>query len=329
MPHEDQFTATGPAFSGAGFPDAAFSTNRVLSNMTYGVNVQGSACGVLGASLKPSDMDRAAPEPNTGVCGLGNGFGVYGAGNTTVGVYGETGYGVSGVYGKGLKTGSAGVVGISKVKSPVPDSSSPSGYRYENMEEVGGTGVIGAANGGKGFGVIGLSVKKIFDDTNRTPIPEVGYNKPGENGQLSSFQDLDNGTGVLGMSGLGEGVLGMSEKGTGVWGSSKEGAGVAGQSATGRGGVFGSGKFRAQVHLVPDKQEGPTPVLPKDGKVGDLILIHNTFRIDVPKDANPVVDVCSLWLCIPQAGVGGHNSNTWRKIELGSTVIGTGIPPTT
>ncbi len=61
MPHDDQFTATGPAFKGAGFPRAAFSTGSQGTDSTYGVNVQGSECGVYGESVNthgPRDIEN-------------------------------------------------------------------------------------------------------------------------------------------------------------------------------------------------------------------------------------------------------------------------------
>jgi hypothetical protein len=82
MAHDDQFTATGPAFTGAGFPRAAFSTNRVGTDSTYGLNVQGSECGVYGESgLKNSSRDSpTSSTENVGVCGVGLTYGVFGRG---------------------------------------------------------------------------------------------------------------------------------------------------------------------------------------------------------------------------------------------------------
>lgn len=320
MPHLDQFTATGPAFSGAGYPYAAFSTNREGTDSPYGVNVQGTVCGVYGESLISSPLNRATPEhySKIGVCGMGNDFGVYGAGNTRVGVYGESENGACGVYGKSLKTKSAGVTGIGQIQRTVPDSSAPYGVRAVDAETVGSTGVIGAGEGGKGFGIIGLSVKDITVNEavpgGRTPTLDVRIDK---DGLPTTNKELDNGVGVLGMSGWGPGVFGFSENGIGL----------LGRSAIDRGGTFESGKFKAQVRLVPDKQKSKTgiPELPKRGKVGDLFLIRNTSDIEHPEDVPPV-DVCSLWLCIPQQGEDSKSeySNTWQRIQLGSTVIGTG-----
>jgi hypothetical protein len=84
MAHEDQFTATGPAFEGAGFARTAFSTGREGTDSTYGVNVQGSVCGVYG-EIGGSSTNREA-EIRAGVCGVGHDYGVFGKGLTEAGV---------------------------------------------------------------------------------------------------------------------------------------------------------------------------------------------------------------------------------------------------
>jgi len=48
--HSDQFTATGPSNTGAGFPRAAFSTTGGPDTGEYGVNVKGGKCGIFGCS---------------------------------------------------------------------------------------------------------------------------------------------------------------------------------------------------------------------------------------------------------------------------------------
>lgn len=80
MAHEDQFTATGPAFTGSGFPRAGFSTNRAGADFTHGVNVQAKRCGVYGESVKVSSGRESSVE-GVGVHGFGENFGVFGNGN--------------------------------------------------------------------------------------------------------------------------------------------------------------------------------------------------------------------------------------------------------
>jgi hypothetical protein len=59
-----------------------------------------------------------------------------------------------------------------------------------------------------------------------------------------------------------------------------------------------------------------SPRLPKDGTIGDLLLIQNT----VVSAGLPVSDSCSLWLCVPApTSIRAH----WREIKLGNVVRGT------
>ena len=89
MAHDDQFTATGPAFTGSGFPRAGFSTNRAGANFTYGVNVQGSRCGVYGECVLGGSGRRESDVEGVGIYGFGERFGVYGNGNRGIaGVFG-------------------------------------------------------------------------------------------------------------------------------------------------------------------------------------------------------------------------------------------------
>src|SRR5215211_4413722 len=95
MAHDDQFTATGPSFAGSGFPRAAFSTNA--DDMTYGVNVQGSRCGVYGESVRVS-AQRESSVDGVGVYGFGESFGVMGNGNRGLaGILGENNRGRMGL----------------------------------------------------------------------------------------------------------------------------------------------------------------------------------------------------------------------------------------
>jgi hypothetical protein len=137
-----------------------------------------------------------------------------------------------------------------------------------------------------------------------------------------------SGTGVLGVSGTGfsgitpqnmpgNGVLGASGTGAGVFGKSDEGIGVYGQSTQGRGGVFECSKTVAQVRLVPVEQGNRVPALPKEGKVGDLLLLRNTIFVGNDILANS----CSLWLCIPRDST--DNSDMWQEVALGQVVRGT------
>lgn len=251
MAHDDQFTATGPAFTGAGFPRAAFSTNRKGTDSTYGVNVQGSECGVYGESVDASGQSqRETPEVKTGVCGIGEDYGVFGEGRTVAGVRGDA------------KNDSViGVVGMSKNKQTPQDF------------YAGGIGILGATESMGGFGVVGLSARSLTL-THANQVAHPGRDP--ETGNVSlNHMELGPGTGVFGASGIfppgalgratgvygvggtgvagsgvtagvegecdsGFAVVGRTRAGVGVEGDSDSGTGVVGRSTSGAGGFFTS-----------------------------------------------------------------------------------------
>jgi len=255
MPHDDQFTATGPAFAGAGFPRAAFSTNRVGTDSTYGVNVQASECGVYGECVKTAPAtDRRTPKSGTGVTGVGDENGVFGRGRAVAGVHGEA-----------QNFSAVGVVGVSKDKRRPPD------------DNASGIGVLGATESLRGYGVVGLSIDALgLTDSKQLPRlgrdPETGRptlpdeflgnlgGGTGVYGETGIFPKgaLGTSTGVFGVGGTGvvgvgfrEGVHGLSDTGvavlgqcshigTGVEGNSELGPGVVGKSTDGVGGFFNS-----------------------------------------------------------------------------------------
>jgi hypothetical protein len=234
MAHDDQFTATGPAFTGAGFERAAFSTGRVGTDSTYGVNVQGSICGVYGESVNTfPPTNRTTREDRTGVCGVGDNYGVFGKGRTTAGVHGENDASGSGVFGLAQDVGAIGVAGISQVKNPNP----------EVKKTAEGVGIVGATESGKGFGVVGLSVDSLTL-TEPTTVPRPAQDI---NGQVVLPNNLGSGIGVLGASAAGTAVFAVSGTGNGVEANSTSGAGVIGRSTSGVGAFFTSFSKEAVV----------------------------------------------------------------------------------
>ena len=260
MAHEDQFTATGPAFTGSGFSRAGFSTNRAGADFTYGVNVQGERCGVYGESVRGGSGKREADVEGVGIYGFGENFGVYGNGNRGIaGVYGGHNRGGVGVLGAAMRD-ATGVVGVSM--SSIGNPLSTFGDSISDPADGSGVGVLGRS--GTGAGVQGSS---------------------------------DEGNGGVFSSNTGDGVFGESDSGSGVTGSSESGVGVVGVSREDRGGVFQSGENVAQIRLATQRQRTRFPQLPQRGKVGDLILIrYRTIRII--GGSSP--DACGLWLCVPK-----------------------------
>jgi hypothetical protein len=227
MAHEDQFTATGPALTGSGFPRAGFSTNRAGADFVHGVNVEGSRCGVFGRSVKDTSSSRESDVDGVGIYGTGDFFGVYGKGNLGLcGVIGthnnifrpdRDGVGVVGA----TMRGGTGVVGISV------ESLTPLIGQKDLSQPADGTGVGVFGGSGDGAGVHGAS--------NNGPGGE--FLSSAGNGVSASS---DSGTGVAGISGSGPGVQGTGTSGNGVEGISDSGIGVLGSSNSGTGAFFTS-----------------------------------------------------------------------------------------
>ena len=289
--HKDQFTATGPSFTGSGFPRAAFSnnnqSNKAPQDFIYGVNVQGSRCGVFGESVNVSS-GRDSTVEGVGVHGFGENFGVFGNGNRGIaGVFGQNNRGRTGVIGAAMR-GGTGVLGVSMSGLGNPLST------FEALPDPAtgsGVGVYGAS--GSGVGVFGAS---------------------------------SSGPGVKGTSDEGAGGEFSSSTGIGVEGNSFAGPGVHGVSQNDRGGVFQAGtsgrssrdtQIVAQIRLVPLRQRTFFPQLPRKGKVGDLLLIRYPGR----RILRSAPDECSLWLCIPKGP--SDDSDQWQEVVLGAVATGT------
>jgi hypothetical protein len=205
MAHDDQFTATGPAFTGSGFPRAAFSSRA--RDMVYGVNVQGERCGVYGESVRVSGQ-RESSVDGVGVYGFGESFGLIGNGNRGLaGVLGENNRGRAGVIGAVMR-GGTGVVGVSlgSLGNPLQtfaEVPSPSdGGSGTGVQRVSGSGygVVGAAE--DNAGVVGHS-------TNSVAVWGAVQSRAGY--------------GVLGESAGNAAVVGRSSSSVGVWGQGNRG----------------------------------------------------------------------------------------------------------
>ncbi len=244
MPHDDQFTATGPAFTGAGFERAAFSTGREGTDSTYGVNVQGSFCGVYGESTAGSD--RTADVPGVGVFGVGQNFGVFGKGSPdggVAGIFGQHNRGGVGIFGAVMR-GGTGIIGanVGSLGNPL-----------RTLADLGdpadgtGTGVFGTS--GQGIGVRGSSREgnAVFGKSEENDGVVGGSEGPIKSG-VFGFHTLSSGA-AFGVSGTaqspeGAGVNGFSDAGVGVKGASQTNDGVVGSSnGAAKSGVFG---FHAQ-----------------------------------------------------------------------------------
>jgi hypothetical protein len=203
MAHDDQFTATGPAFTGSGFPRAAFSSKARA--MIYGVNVQGDRCGVFGESVRVS-AGRESSVEGVGVFGFGENFGVMGNGNRGLaGVLGENNRGRVGVIGAVMR-GGTGVFGASlrNLGNPLEtfaDSPGPS---------AGGSGIGVRGVSGDGYGVLG----EADDNTGVVgrSTSSVGVWGSADGGGCGVLGECTDNVGVVGRSGS-VGVWGQGERG--------------------------------------------------------------------------------------------------------------------
>src|SRR5262249_1011207 len=126
------------------------------ANITFGVNVGATFCGVY-AESDPSTPAGRPPAPvdnssdRVGVCGVARSFGVLGDGDLFAGVWGQS----------GTPTG-AGVVGVGKDENVTGVLGVAIDQRHQE-EKVGnpshGVGVVGISESAEGFGVQGLSVQ--------------------------------------------------------------------------------------------------------------------------------------------------------------------------
>ena len=277
LPNEDEdkrFVATGPNQGDTIRGITGFYTEA--DKLAYGVNVQGSKCGVYSeAGNGLSDRDPGELRTaQAGVFGIGNDYGVFGRGFSIAGVYGENtsreGTGVFGV----AEDNSIGVAGISR---------SPKGQS--------GIGIVGVTQGSEGFGIVGLSVDKLILTTPRT-MPKVVIDDKGEVA-FAPFQPLPPPETPATLS-TGIGVVGMSGSGTGV----------VGKSTSGNGGVFSSDKG-APINLVVQLDK-----LPRDGTAGDLLLINGPVDPDDPEGLQGAI----LHFCVKSSDL--QDPAMWGRVAF-------------
>jgi hypothetical protein len=335
MSSDRQFTALGQinAQTVAGFQTTG-------TKITYGVNAQGldiptkEGCGVYGESLDPSpDIRRAQANSRSGVWGVGDHYGIYGASgqlydhatktdetptfSPDLNVTGNTAPRPIGVV--GASADMPGVIGSSGLTAGDTESGDANGIPLGWVCQIAANavGVMGLTNG-KTFGAAGLNVN--VQDTTILPndAPE----------QILSVLRGDDPANPLDRFGLNGGVLGWS--------------------INGRGGVFGSAlpvvgaqvpqnalnQAQAQLRLLPapvmrnpnQKQfdqptQPPLPSLPLYGQAGDMIAV-----ITDPVDGRP--QQAQLWFCI-ESGSGTGDAQepaTWAEVSFTRTSPGTYQP---
>jgi hypothetical protein len=235
LPNEDRehrYVATGPNQGTSVRGVTGFYTDASL--LSFGVNAQGTHCGVYGESVV-NRPERTPPFPgnsnvNIGVCGVGLTYGVFGDGGQNAGVYGQHVSGGAGVIGLGETGDVTGVIGASKAS-----------LNPEIKAASSGVGIKGMSDAGHGVGVVGLSISDFAVRDIPTP---AGIGGDG------------TGIGVLGESGSGTGVFGKSRTAAGVEGNSDTGIAVVGRSGSGAGAFFTSLSNDAVVGLTGGSGNG-------------------------------------------------------------------------
>jgi hypothetical protein len=174
MAHDDQFTATGPPFTGSGVPRTGFSTND--ARFVHGANVQGTRTGIFGQSERAA-TSRESDVDGVGAYGVGDNFGVFGKTNPSpgrpglAGIYGQHNRGGIGTVGIAMRGGTA-VMGLNvgSIGNPLATIGSP-----PDPADGAGTGVFGTS--GTGDGVRG---------TSDSGDGVVGRSSTGRGGQFAS-----------------------------------------------------------------------------------------------------------------------------------------------
>jgi hypothetical protein len=285
--------------------------------------------GIVGVGF--SGVGSAAVPGGVGVTGLGGliqGTGVFGRGAGAA-ARGVGGFGVHGLGGNGglqddgttIDPG-VGVVGQGGTgtfpgQGPGPGVVGVGGGRaLPPGLDVADVGVFGAG----ATGMVGVAGGVVSPTTaTRAGVGVCGAGTTGVVGVAAGAALLPAsaraGVGVFGTGTTG--VVGLAGGGALPPAGLTPGAAVMGFSTGDRGAVFGSDRA-AQLRLVPQQQKTEFPKLPKNGRVGDLILIRNTG----PNQDGVLIDRCSLWLCIPK-DPSKDASDQWQGVVLGPTVTGT------
>jgi hypothetical protein len=134
--------------------------------------------------------------------------------------------------------------------------------------------------------------------------PPIGFDT---NAGVFGVASNQTGVGVLGEAGpitdpkvpAGAGIVGLGGNAPMPIGDVMTGAGVVGIGAPrqhgvapGRGGVFGATGYAAQLRLIPGPPPGEKPMLPVDGKIGDLYLTRTPDPQGAVVPGPPMMFIC-------------------------------------
>ncbi|HEX2084168.1 MAG TPA: hypothetical protein VHF89_00670 [Solirubrobacteraceae bacterium] len=161
MAHDDQFTATGPPFTGSGVPRSSFSSGAGAASMVYGVNVQGATAGLYAESVTGESTRESHLPHGIGAYGVGDVVGVFGRNHQAPGIQAHAGVigqhnnaGV-GTIGAALTRGDRGGIGVAGISH-----TSVSPPVFESLPDpAAGSGVGVYGTSGSGAGVRGTSAR--------------------------------------------------------------------------------------------------------------------------------------------------------------------------
>jgi hypothetical protein len=313
MASEDSsFNASGPTI-------VAFETITGPADRSFGVSVSGSVCGVYGQGTEGDNQNDQITPQGTGVLGVGDTHGVYGATGfvdiaTEAPDFGAgPGMGVIGINQTAdLGQGTPAILGLNDVLKADFDA----GYSGAAVSDASKKPVAVEGLSRTGHGVCGLTLNLTVDRTEDLP------NNPNVNEVLDGNLGVDPST-----------QLPDRTDPAGVIGIAMTGPGLRGVSLTDRGAIFQSATIAAaneddplaqqsppvgQIRLVPhtvalgNVSPGATPALPKHGKMGDLLALASP-------DGN-FQTRANLYFCF---GYDSNGSAFWGQLAFASTVIGT------
>ena len=217
---------------------------------------------------------------------------------------------------------------IDATGGPIPETATPPTTDVTALQ-CNGFGKLPAilGNGEGSPGVVGVTAFVPPDPSVIPLTPPVGF---GINAGVLGVASNQTGVGVLGEAGpitdptvpAGAGVVGLGGNAAIPAGDAATGAGVLGIGAPrqhgvapGRGGVFGSTGHAAQLRLIPGPPPGDKPMLPLDGKVGDLYITRTSNPQGAHLPGTPMMFMCVTESTTTEAAM-------WVPFQVGAALKG-------
>lgn len=328
--------------------DSSFNANAptvvafecvTLGPRAFGAGVNGNQppwCGVHGEGMQNPQGSRAVDVQRTGVHGRGDFHGVYGIDGSIAAAQAPN-LGQDLPPSPPVTPAPIGVVGVTNHQSPAilgdnqllqADISgmpvNPGGRTNMDDARALGVGVEGVSKAG--HGIFGLAFTGDLRTSLEIPLFLNGT-IPSEPGSVTT-------SGVAGLSVKGPGILGISHEDRGGLFIS----GTSSYSSPTQGPPPGAGPV-AQIRLFPHDMnatqiatpstarvqdvipfivQGAPAGLPKQGRMGDLLVTQNP-DVTPPLQDIPSAPPCTLWLCVSSA----PGSCAWAQVLVGPVVVTT------